>query len=93
MKSKHTSGDWYETLEEWDDYVGHNIQTVDGRIIARTVTLDSVKETSEEKANARLLARAPRLKAALQAALWRLKCQHHHPDPVLEQAREALKNL
>ncbi len=66
-KSNPTGGDWY--LEEsLSDYEGQQIMA-GNRCIAVTVTLESAKESAEEKANARLLVNAPNLLGGCRACL------------------------
>ena len=65
-EAKHIKGDW-DLVESLSDYEGQQIMAGD-RCIAVTVTQDQAESTEEEKSNARLLVRAPRLLAALEHA-------------------------
>ena len=62
---KHTPGPWNVVLEDQRDYIGHYID--DGnKTIAETVCAEAGTVSEEEAANARLIAAAPELLAALE---------------------------
>lgn len=74
QQARHTPGPW-----TFDDNMGcRDIRGADGKPIAST---HGLANDDEDQANARLIAAAPELLAALKTALKCIEyCREHHPD-------------
>lgn len=87
MKTEHTPGPWIE----FRDAESHDIIAPDGVHIARMEPRNGREPQKEQDADARLIAAAPELLAALAGMLeWARRVKGRNPGPEIAEAQAAI---